>query len=174
MNVRIQKSLSAITTLLVALTTQASAYDHFLSSNGQLEAYTTANYADGSGMKLFVHKTDGHGSVVLLFSNQRWIDAKWSPDSRFLAVIDHPDGHVADVYVFGVVPGRQLRLVLYYHTPNTFIYDVKWNVAGWHSNQRSIVLSKEIRDQEKRTIIRTQTVARFGTKKLASNQPILR
>jgi len=124
MNVRIQISLSAITTLLVALTTQASAYDHFLSSNGQLEAYTTANYADGSDMKLFVHKTDGHGSVVLLFSNERWI-AKWSPDSRFLAVIDHPDGHVADVYVFGVVPGRQLRLVLYYHTPNTFIYDVK-------------------------------------------------
>src|SRR6266478_1015366 len=174
MNGRIRRSLSAITTLLVALTAQASAYSHFLSPNGQLEDYTTANYADGSGMKLFVHRTDGHGSVVLLFSNQRWIDAKWSPDSRFLAVIDHPDGHVADVYASGIMPGNQLLLVLYYHTPNPFTYGVKWDVVGWRPDGRSIILSKEVRDQEARTTIRRQMIARIGTKGLAPDQSILR
>ena len=38
---------------------------------------------------------------VLLRQNNRWIDAKWSHDSRFLA-IDHLDGHISDVYVFDV------------------------------------------------------------------------
>ncbi len=165
------KRFSAITTFLLLLPVQANGYNRFLSPNGQIEAYTTANYADGSGMKLFVRRADGHRGVVLLFSNQRWIDAKWSPDSRFLAVINHADGHVSDVYVFGIVPdnGRHLRAVLYYHTPKPLTYDVRWDVAGWRPRERGIVLIKEVRDQETRTITRTQVAAQIGTKRLTTD-----
>ena len=55
-----------------------------------------------AGMKLFLHRANSRDPGVLLKENNRWIDAKWSPDSRFLAIIDHLDGHIADVYVFGV------------------------------------------------------------------------
>ena len=75
----------------------ASAYDNFVSPNGEFEAYTTANFPEGGGMKLFLRRAHARDTGLLLAQNGRWIDAKWSPDSRFLAVIDHPDGHIADV-----------------------------------------------------------------------------
>jgi hypothetical protein len=97
-------------------------------------------------MKLLVRRTGLDRKVVLLFSNQRWIDAKWSPDSRFVAVTDHANGHIADVYGFGILAGngQRLRTVLYYHTPKPLTYNVKWHVAGWLPRQRSIVLTKEV------------------------------
>lgn len=79
-----------------------------------------------------------------------WIDAKWSPDSQFLAVIDHPDGHIADVYVFGITAAdaHAPTVALLYHTPNALTYDVRWDVVGWHTEKREIVLKQEVRDQD--------------------------
>jgi hypothetical protein len=60
---------------------------------------------------------------VLRRQNNRWIDAKWSPDSRFLAIIDHLDGHISDVYVFRVAVADACPTLLF-HTPDLQRYDV--------------------------------------------------
>jgi hypothetical protein len=87
----------------VFLVTQVLAGEHhFVSPNGEFEAYTIPANDDGSGMKLFLHRANSRDAGVLLKQNNRWIDAKWSPDSHFIAVIDHLDGHISDVYVFGL------------------------------------------------------------------------
>jgi hypothetical protein len=132
-------------------------YEHFRAPNKQFEAYTTANYADGTGMKLFLRPAGSRDIGVRLWENSRWIDAKWSPDSRFLAVIDHLDGHMADVYIFGV--SADATPTLFYHTPNLRTYDVQWDVVGWKLKTRSVILKKEVRFG----ISRQTVVAHIGT-----------
>lgn len=127
-------------TLVVAvaflLTAVALAAEHqFLSPNGELEAYTTPANEDGTGMKLYLRRANSGDLGVLLRQNNRWMDAKWSPDSRFVAVIDHLDGHISDVYVFGVATA-DASPTLFYHTPDLHSYDVKWEVAGWDESRR--------------------------------------
>jgi hypothetical protein len=141
--------------------TAAFGYERFVAPNRKFEAYTTAHFVDGTGMKLFLRPAGSRDTGVLLWQNSRWIDAKWSPDSRFLAVIDHNDGHIADVYVFGVraSDAAQPQITLYYHTPNPGTYDVQWDVAGWRLKSRSVVLTKEVRDQEKEARERTRGFA---------------
>ena len=96
---------------------------HFVSPNGEFEAYTIAANEDGTGMKLFLRRANSPDPGVLLRQNNRWIDAKWSPDSRFLAVMDRLDGHISDVYVFGVAV-TDARPTPLYHAPDLHRYDV--------------------------------------------------
>ena len=140
------RALCLAITYLVA--SYAYAYERFISPNGGFEAYTTRNADDGTGMKLFLHRAKSHDAGILVFENMRWLDAKWSPDSRFLAVVDHNDGHIADVYVFGVraADAAQPQITLYYHTPDLSTYDVQWEVLGWRLSERSIILRKQVRD----------------------------
>jgi hypothetical protein len=133
--------------VLVAVTAYAD-YPRFMSPDRKFEAYTAPNAAEGAGSKLFLRRANSSDQGILVFENMRWLDAKWSPNSRFLAVVDHNDGHIADVYVFGV-SGNQPQITLYFHTPEPRTYDVQWNVVGWHLKTRSIVLKKEVRDQHK-------------------------
>jgi Tol biopolymer transport system component len=100
--------------ILALLAADALAGEHrFLSPNGEFEAYTIAANDDGTGMKLFLHRANSRAAGVLLKQNNRSIDAKWSPDSRFLAVVDHLDGHISDVYVFGVGTADAAPMLLY-------------------------------------------------------------
>jgi len=125
------RALWLVFTLLAAA--HANAYDRFVAPNGEFEAYTTANLPDGDGMKLFLRRANACDAGVLLAQNGCWIDAKWSPDSHFLAVIDHSDGHIADVYVFGVTAADAAAppsVTRFYRTPNPLTYDVSWDVAG--------------------------------------------
>ena len=137
---------------------------HFASPNGEFEAYTIAANDDGR-MKLFLRAADSPNAGVLLRQNDRWIDAKWSPDSRFLAVIDHPDGHMSDVYVFGVT-AVDAGPTLLYHTPDLRTYDVKWDVAGWDVSRRQVVLDKEVKQETPDKITHEKIVARIGTEPL--------
>ena len=158
---------------LIAVTT-VSAYDNFVSPNGKFEAYTTPNSPDGGGMKLFLRRAHMRDTDVLLAQNGRWIEAKWSPDSQFVAVIDHPDGHIADVYVFGVTAATATALptaTLLYHTPNPLTYDVKWDVAEWHAENRELVLKQEVRDENAGTRATHTVAAKIGTKPLKSEWP---
>ena len=99
-----------LATIPVLLLAEALAGEHqsqwreqnFMSPDGKFQAYTIAANEDRTGMKLFLRCANSRDAGVLLRQNNRWIDAKWSPDSRFLAVIDHLDGHISDVYIFGV------------------------------------------------------------------------
>jgi hypothetical protein len=137
-------------TLFVALlaATNVNAYEHSVSRDGKFEAYTTARWPNGTGMKLFLRRAQTRDEGVLLWQNDRWIKAKWSPNSRFLALVSHPDGHISDVYVFGVTAANATTpptATLLYHTPNPGTYDVQWDVVGWRLKSRSIILKKEFR-----------------------------
>ena len=147
------------------LATQASAYERFVSPNSKFEAYTTARWPNGTGMKLFLRHSGARDAGAPLKENNRWIDAKWSPDSRFLAVIDHLDGHISDVYVFGVTPADAAPTLLY-HTPDLRTYDVKWEVTGWNIARREIVLRKDVGHEGPGRITHVKVVARIGTKPL--------
>jgi len=110
------RPLLAIVLLLV---TETLASEHrFVSPNREFEAYTTAANDDGTGMKLYLRRANVNDPGVLLRQNNRWIDAKWSPNSQFLAVIDHLDPHISDVYAFAVA-AADLTPTLVYHTPES-------------------------------------------------------
>jgi hypothetical protein len=157
------RALLAMSLLLVA---KALADEHhFASPNGEFEAYTIAANEDATGMKLFLRRVNSPDAGVLLRQNTRWIDAKWSPDSRLLAVVDHLDGHISDVYVFGVT-AADAGPTLFYHTPDLHTYDVKWEVAGWDASRRQIVLDKEVKQKTPGRITHEKIVARIGTEPL--------
>ena len=170
MIVRSMRTSFAITMILVAALHSAAAYGRVSAPNGLLEAFTTAKESDGTGMKLFVRHRRSGAPAVLLLQNDRWIDAKWSLDSRFLAVIDHPDGHIADVYVFGITaanPARPPIATLFYHTPELRTYDVQWDVVDWLLNTRNIILKKNVHFGFRQETI----VAHIGTTALKARQP---
>ena len=155
-----------VLSLLLAAATNASAYKQFVSPDGKFEAYTTRKTEDGTGVKLFLRRAKSQDSGILVFENMRWIDAKWSPNSRFLAVVDHNDGHIADVYVFGVraADAAPPEITLYYHSPAPNTYDVKWDVVGWDLDTRSIILDKEVRDTNgQKPTHHEKILARIGT-----------
>ena len=145
--------------------TEALANEQFASPNGEFEAYTTAANQDGTGRKLFLRPAGSRDTGVLLRQNNRWIDAKWSPNSAFLAVIDHLDGHISDVYVFGVGADDAAPTLLY-HTPDLHTFDVRWDVSGWHVLRREIVLDKQVKYKFPGRITHEQIIARIGTKPL--------
>jgi hypothetical protein len=152
-----------VAAVAIFLTADALPAEHqFLSPNGKFEAYTTPADDDGTGMKLYLRHANARESGVLLRQTNRWIDAKWSPDSRFVAVIDHPDGHISDVYVFGVATADAGPTLLY-HTPDLHSYDVKWEVAGWDESRREVVLDKEVKHETSGRITHEKIVARIGT-----------
>jgi hypothetical protein len=148
------------------LSTQALAGEHhFISPDGKFEAYTIAANDDGTGAKLFLRRADSRDAGVLLRQNNRWIDAKWSPDSRFLAVIDHLDGHICDVYIFSVGAADAAPTLLY-HTPDLHKYDVKWEVMDWDVARREVTLEKTVKQEMPGRITHEKVVAHIGTKPL--------
>jgi hypothetical protein len=153
------RALIAIPFLLVA--EALAAEHHFISPNGEFEAYTIPANDDGTGIKLFLHRANSRNTGVLLRKNNRWIDAKWSPDSRFLAVIDHLDGHISDVYVFTVGAANAVPTLLY-HTPELHKYDVKWEVIGWNVTRREIILDKEQKHEFPGRITHEKVTAQIG------------
>ena len=90
---------------------------------------------------------------------------KWSPDSRFLAVINHLDGHISDVYVFSAGAADAAPTLLY-HTPDLRTYDIKWEVTGWDAERREIILDKEVKHEMPGKITHEKVVARIGTEPL--------
>ena len=152
--------------ILVLLVPEALAGEHrFVSPNGEFEAYTIPANDDGSGMKLLLHPANSRDAGVLLRQNNRWIDAKWSPDSGFLAVVDHLDGHISDVYVFRVGAGDAAPTLLY-HTPNLRRYDVQWDVIGWDVRRREVTLNKAVKHEMPGKITHEKVVVRIGTEPL--------
>ncbi len=157
------RALLAIPLLLIA---ELLAAEHrFISPNGEFEAYTIPANDDGTGMKLFLYRANSRDAGVLLRQNNRWIDAKWSPDSEFLAVIDHLDSHISDVYVFSVGAADAAPTLLY-HTPDLHRYNVKWEVTGWDVARRQIILDKEVKHETPSRITHEKIEAPVGTEAL--------
>jgi hypothetical protein len=158
-----------VAAVAVFLTADALPAEHqFLSPNGEFEAYTTPANEDGTGMKLYLRHTNASDLGVLLRQTDRWIDAKWSPDSRFIAVIDHLDGHISDVYVFGMAT-VDASPTLFYHTPDLHSYGVKWEVNGWEESRRAVILDKEVKHKTPGEITHEKIVVRIGPEPLELN-----
>jgi hypothetical protein len=159
--------MRALVAAIAALLTAGAlpAEHQFLSPNSEFEAYTTPANEDSTGMKLYLRHANAGDSGVLLRQTNRWMDAKWSPDSRFVAVIDHLDGHISDVYVFGVATADS-GPTLFYHTPDLQSYDVKWEVTGWDAPRREIILDKAVKHETPGRITHEKIVARIGTEPL--------
>jgi hypothetical protein len=157
------RALVAIPLLLVV---EALAGEHhFISPDHKFEAYTTAANEDRTGMKLFLRPANSRDAGALLRQNNRWIDAKWSPNSEFLAVIDHLDGHISDVYVFSVAAADAAPTLLY-HTPDLHKYDVRWEVSGWDVARREVILDKAVKHEMPGNITHEKVLARIGTEPL--------
>jgi hypothetical protein len=161
------RSLRALVAAVAVFVTAGAlpAEHQFLSPNSEFEAYTTPANEDGNGIKLYLRRANSVDSGVLLRQNNRWMDAKWSLDSRFVAVIDHLDGHISDVYVFGVATADSGPTLLY-HTPDLHSYDVKWEVTGWDVSRREIILDKAVKHETPGRITNEKIVARIGTEPL--------
>src|SRR5437762_11646428 len=72
-------------------------------------------------------------------------------------------------YVFGVTAANAAaspNVTLFYHTPNPLTYDVRWDVAGWHTEKREVILKQEVRDQNSGTHGMHTVVAQIGAKPL--------
>src|SRR5437763_756216 len=116
---------------LLALCTTAVAEDSIPSPDGRFVAYRTPNPTHGIGKRLFVRFAHGTDPGRLLLENDRYMDAQWSPDSRFLAVTNYTDPDISVVLVFGIrgqraVPDAQLFFI----SPDPGVWDTKWFVSG--------------------------------------------
>ena len=124
----------------------AVAQDSIPSPDGRYVADLSRNPTHGIGKQLFRRYADGRESGRFLLANDRWMETQWSPDSRFLAVTNHTDGHISVVLVFGIrsrgtaEPDTQLLFV----SPSPGVYDTKWAVSGWDTPRRAIMLEKRV------------------------------
>jgi hypothetical protein len=160
----------AFLAILLLLVVETLAGEHrFVSPNGEFEAYTIAAKEDGTGMKLYVRRANARDPGILLRQNNRWIDAKWSPNSNYLAVINHLDGHISDVYVFAVASSNAAPTLLY-HTPDLGKYDVKWEVMDWDVARREIILDNQEKHESLGRMTHEKVVAHIGTKALKFDQ----
>jgi hypothetical protein len=170
--------MKAIAIFLILLGVASSTFavdrDKWISPDKHFLARTISRNPDETGCRLFLSAVGHPGLGVLLRENDRWIDATWSPDSKFLAVTDGSDGHVTDIFIYRVVrsddkesravvtsfpsfggiaasaesPG--LRAELWYHTPNISTYDTQWKFAGWSHDNTSVRLTRRtLREHDK-------------------------
>ena len=134
----------------------AAAREHAFSPDKHFEAYIVAAEADGTGSKLFLRASGRDDPGVLLCTNTRWIAARWSPDSRFLTVIDHFDGHMADVYIYYVTPGATPSGVVHdlrYRSPDSGVYDTQWDVVRWNTKRATATVLRVTRRDEQRFVV---------------------
>ncbi|RYD22348.1 MAG: hypothetical protein EOP88_08395 [Verrucomicrobiaceae bacterium] len=96
----------------------------------------------------------GYGNVVTLKAlsgsrsveihrSDRWVEASWSPDSRWLLVTDHWDGHGANIRVYEVSGNHaaaEWKVREVYATPGPTQYDCKWSLVEWKPENGSVRL----------------------------------
>ena len=156
----------------------------FLSPDRRLELYCQERNADGTGARLFLRPLGSREPGVFMIENDRWIDVRWAPDSRLMAIINHPDGHVSDVYVYRItrrgkntdadvrvhhqkicqltgdvadfVVLSNSTVELIWHTPDPWCYDVMWDVLRWDSKRKQLLLSKWRKDTDKGNVVVTR------------------
>jgi hypothetical protein len=146
--------LTRICILLLVLTNAAFASDniHRLREQGipspdkKLIAYTTPALKDGNGSILYIRTDQPNAPATPLLENNRWIDASWSPNSKYLVATYGLDGHITDIYIFGFTVDAHgaVKADLYYRTPNPETYDTQWTFRRWKSDTE-ISLIREVR-----------------------------
>ena len=157
------RALLAIPLLFVAV---ALAIDHqFVSPNGEFDAYTTAAKEDGTGMKLYLRRANSRAYGRASATEQPMDRCQVVPELTVPCCHRPSDGHISDVYVFGVAAANAAPTLLY-HTPDLHKYDVKWEVTGWNVARRQIILDKEVKHEMPGRITNEKIEAPVGTEPL--------
>lgn len=151
-----------------------------ISPDKRFETYREPAFRSNIGTRLHLRERENHANDWVILENARWIDTKWSPDGNFLAVVDHPDGHVADVYIYRLMkrdslPDKEQRnqfhmfchntgklatrllfsdsaWCLCYHSPDLWTYDVQWDVVAWDEAHARVTLSRTIAEPEEHKV----------------------
>ena len=166
----------AIFPILLGVASSAFAVDRdsWISPDKHFLARSVSRNPDETGCRLLLSAAGKPELGILLRENDRWINATWSPDSKFLAITDGSDGHITDIFIYRVVrsdknessavvitfptfggiaasatsPG--LRAELWYHTPRIGTYDTRWEFTGWSQDNKSARLTRHsLREHDK-------------------------
>ncbi len=107
---------------------------------------------DKGGRNLYVYAVKkGESSKLLVDQTERWFDAEWSKDSKFILIENHADGHFTYIRVFRVyttrtTEGDGLRIDEVYRSPNPTRYDSFWKLVKWDLLSGTVRLKCRFRD----------------------------
>jgi len=127
--------------LSLVSTNLCSAIENWVSPDGGVECFTRLGHR-GHGEELWIYKRGRKEKEQMLWASDRWIEVNWSPDSKFLAVIDHYENKESAVLVFSIELKKEgIGWVLLFQTPMETRVPVEWGVVKWNVDKREIVLT---------------------------------
>jgi len=96
----------------------------------------TTKGVEGDGSKLFICPSSENKRPQLLWVSRKYMSILWSPDSRWLAVIDHYLAAQSAVLIFDVT---QKGFPLVYQTP-TDTKQETWEIDAWDCSKKKVKL----------------------------------
>ena len=108
------------------------------SPNSKLECWTES--LPEGGVKLWLQR-DGEDKM-LLWSSMRSIGVNWSPNSRWLAVLDNYMAGESAVLIFD---SDQKTIPLVYQTPFSQSEQDSWSVVSWNVANKEVALFRNRR-----------------------------
>jgi hypothetical protein len=94
------------------------------------------------GQQLTIQDTRGPQPRRILWQSVRWVEVDWSPDSQYLAVTDHYDGHEAAILIFAVPTAVHADFALIFQTPREPDSQIAWSLENWDVEKRRVALLK--------------------------------
>lgn len=110
------------------------------SPNGKFECFAS-NQEEG-GVNLFIRLVSDAPSAKHLWSTIRSLGIAWSPNSRWLAVMDHYLASESAVLIFDC---QQEGYPLVYQTPISKTEQDSWDVVGWDVDKKQVILERNRR-----------------------------
>jgi hypothetical protein len=115
------------------------------SPNGQLVcASGLGRERKGEEMWLRLPAAQNRGELV--WASEGWLEAIWSPDSKYLAVIDHYGPGQSAVLVFGIAIDDKTKVIstgLLFETPVKERRKQEWEMKGWDLKKGQVFLIKK-------------------------------
>jgi hypothetical protein len=84
------------------------------------------------------------GKTTKVYESERWVEVEWSPDSHWLVVTDHWDGHGANLQLYSVSAKpkevEKWEVAKVYATPWPTRYNCRWKFVKWVLSKGFVVL----------------------------------
>ena len=115
------------------------------SPNGRLECASGLG-RQRKGQELWVRASAVPASRALVWASEGWMEVVWSPDSRFLAVMDHFASEQSAVLVFTVSfnsEKKSISTALLFETPLKEKRKQEWEVKDWNLKRGQVLLLKK-------------------------------